>query len=103
MARRFERKKEDFVCGNCDNAVHGNGYTNHCPACLWSRHVDVNPGDRAAKCGGLMEPMGAKLKNGEWVIAHRCVACGFERHNKAVPGDDFEVILHVSATTPFKT
>ncbi len=98
MMRRFERTKEDFVCGNCGRAVHGNGYTNHCPKCLWSRHVDVNPGDRAATCGGLMEPIDAELKKGEWVILHRCVICGFERKNKTVPDDDFDAILKLSVS-----
>ncbi len=97
MARRFERTKEDFTCGHCGRMVRGNGYTNHCPACLWSRHVDVNPGDRAATCGGLMEPVGVELKNGEWVILHRCVCCSFERKNKAAPEDNFEVLLKISA------
>ncbi|HLL91284.1 MAG TPA: RNHCP domain-containing protein, partial [Tepidisphaeraceae bacterium] len=54
---RFTRQVEDFTCGHCGRSVRGNGYTNHCPGCLWSRHVDVNPGDRAAACGGLMEPV----------------------------------------------
>ena len=51
---RFTRVVEDFTCGQCGAAVTGDGYTNHCPLCLWSRHVDINPGDRAAECGGLM-------------------------------------------------
>ncbi|MGB7957279.1 MAG: RNHCP domain-containing protein [Minisyncoccia bacterium] len=102
MARRFERTKEDFICGNCGRSVHGNGYTNHCPACLWSRHVDVNPGDRAATCGGLMEPIGAEQKNGAWVILHRCVKCGFERKNKTVPEDDFDVMLRISTNPTSK-
>ena len=96
MARRFLRTKEDFICGNCGHATHGNGYTNHCPLCLWSRHVDVNPGDRAASCGGLMEPVGTVLKGGDWIIRHRCTVCGFERNNKAAPDDDFEAIVRLS-------
>ena len=100
MARRFERTKEDFICGNCGQVVHGNGYTNHCPRCLWSRHVDVNPGDRAAKCGGLMEPVGAELKNGEWTISQHCVECGFERRNKISQEDDFGVVIKLSAGNP---
>jgi hypothetical protein len=56
----------------------------------------VNPGDRAAACGGLMEPIGAELKSGEWIIRHRCVSCGFERKNKTVPGDDFDAILQAA-------
>jgi hypothetical protein len=97
MARRFERTKEDFVCGNCGQIVRGNGYTNHCPRCLWSRHVDVNPGDRAAECGGLMIPMRAEQKNGAWTILHHCTKCGFERRNKISPEDDFDVVIHLSA------
>lgn len=96
MARRFERKKEDFTCSNCGYLVRGNGYTNHCPRCLWSRHVDINPGDRAATCGGPMEPVAAELKNGEWVIVHRCTLCGFERKNKTVPEDNFDAIMEIS-------
>jgi len=46
-----------------------------------------------------MEPVSAELKNGEWVIRHRCVQCGFERRNKTVPGDNFDVILQISATS----
>jgi len=98
MARRFVRKKEDFICGNCGRPVRGNGYTNHCPACLWSRHVDIDPGDRASSCGGFMEPVGAEFKDGEWVIRHRCTSCGFERKNKASAEDNFDAILQISIT-----
>jgi len=98
MARRFERKQEDFICGNCGYAVRGNGYTNHCPTCLWSRHVDVNPGDRASMCGGPMEPVGVELKKGVWVIRHRCVLCGFERKNRTTSEDNFDTILRISTS-----
>ena len=42
---------QSFTCANCGAAVSplaGGGYRNHCPVCLHSLHVDVNPGDRAA-------------------------------------------------------
>jgi hypothetical protein len=61
---------------------------NHCPACLWSRHVDRVPGDRAEPCGGLMAPvklLGASASG--WTIVHRCLACGFERANRAALDD----------------
>ena len=61
----FIRKTEDFICENCGAVVVGNGYTNHCPVCLYSKHVDRSPGDRAAGCGGLMEPVAVALKRGE--------------------------------------
>ena len=53
----FTKTVEDFNCAHCGAVVHGNGYTNHCPHCLYSRHVDNNPGDRLATCGGMMRPI----------------------------------------------
>ena len=84
--RKFQRKIEDFSCENCGRAVTGNGYTNHCPDCLYSKHVDVAPGDRAAECGGLMKPVGSELKAGAYYVQHECMRCGFRRKNRI--GDD---------------
>ena len=95
MARKFERCIESFVCSNCGFAVTGNGYTNHCPKCLWSKHVDVNPGDRAAECRGLMEPIAATLEHGDTILIHRCSSCGETRKNKTVPQDEFEAVLEL--------
>ena len=95
--KKFQRQKEDFVCEKCGFAARGNGYTNHCPKCLWSKHVDANPGDRACACEGLMEPIGAEIKKGENIILHRCGRCGFEKKNKASKEDDFEIILRLQS------
>lgn len=76
--------------------MKGNGYTNHCPQCLWGKHVDVNPGDRLAECGGMMEPCGLETKNSEHIILYRCVACGFERKNKTSPADNFDAVLKIT-------
>jgi hypothetical protein len=43
-------------------------YRNHCPACLWSKHVDVQPGDRAATCRGLMRPDRVETRRGKGLI-----------------------------------
>ena len=52
---------EAFVCKNCGKTVvptgAGSDHRNHCPYCLHSQHLDVEPGDREADCGGLMEPV----------------------------------------------
>lgn len=96
MVQKFQRAKEDFSCERCGSLVRGSGYTNHCPRCLWSKHVDVNPGDRQATCKGLMEPIGVELKHGEYVILHRCVLCGFEKRNKMAKDDNFEAVLRLS-------
>ena len=94
---RFQRTKEDFACERCGFFVRGNGYTNHCPHCLWSKHVDINPGDRLQTCLGLMEPIGIEIKAGEYVIIHRCTKCGFRKKNKSAEEDDFNVILKLSS------
>jgi len=96
MPKRFQRKIEDFVCEHCGASVSGDGYTNHCPNCLWSKHVDVNPGDRANSCGGLMEPLGLENRSDVFFILHRCQKCGFEKRNKAQKGDNFQKLIELS-------
>ena len=97
MSLQFIKNKEDFICEMCKREVKGDGYTNHCPECLWSKHVDVNPGDRAESCGGMMEPIAVEVKSGEYTILHKCVKCGFERKNKAVKADNFQMLVQVSS------
>lgn len=94
--KQFSRTPEDFVCEHCGTKVSGNGYTNHCPNCLYSKHVDINPGDRAAECGGLMKPLDLELKDGKYVIIHRCQKCGFTRKNKVIDEDNFDAVLELS-------
>ena len=93
MTTKFIRKIEDFTCGHCGFLVKGDGYTNHCPACLYSKHVDVHPGDRAAECQGLMEPVEFLIKNGEEKIVHRCLVCGYEKINRLSTNDNREELL----------
>ncbi len=93
MSKRFRRYIEDFICGHCGASVTGDGYTNHCPECLWSRHVDVHPGDRAASCLGMMKPVGFTIKHGDYILTHRCTTCGMEKKNKTSKKDNFEAIL----------
>lgn len=96
MFKKFTRKIEDFVCEHCGAKVKGAGYTNHCPRCFWSKHVDINPGDRQETCLGMMEPIGIEERGGEYIILHRCIKCGFEKKNKSSKDDDFEVLLRIS-------
>ncbi|MBT3730220.1 RNHCP domain-containing protein [bacterium] len=96
MTKKFQRTIEDFVCENCGEEVKGDGYTNHCPVCLWSKHVDINPGDRKADCGGLMEPVSIETEKDEHIITHRCQICGHEKRNKTVQEDNFEKIIEIS-------
>jgi Zn ribbon nucleic-acid-binding protein len=96
QTKKFQRKIEDFICANCGHNVKGTGYTDHCPVCLFSKHVDINPGDRLCDCRGLMEPISVELKSGEKIIHYQCVKCGFEHQVKALPEDNQEKIIELS-------
>ena len=94
--KRFQKNDSAFICVNCGREVSALGYTsrNHCPYCLWSLHVDVNPGDRASECGAPLEPISAVTdpKKG-FIIIHRCTKCGALRRNKAARDDDMKKII----------
>ncbi len=93
--KKFQRRFENFVCQNCGQEVKGNGYTNHCPHCLWSKHVDIRPGDRQNDCGGLMEPVDAQFKSQKWRLKHRCQKCGEIKSVKLSPEDNLDVVTQL--------
>ncbi len=98
-SRLFTRTEEDFTCEVCGAFVKGNGYTNHCPKCLHSKHVDINPGDRASLCGGILEPIRIEKKGDTYIIVFKCKKCGEIKRNKASAGDDFQKILEICKRT----
>lgn len=89
----FKKNVEDFVCEHCGNAVKGSGYTNHCPKCLWSKHVDKDPGDRLEKCEGMMEPVKIEMEKDEFILSHKCTVCGHIKRNKVSVDDDLNSIF----------
>lgn len=95
MSELFKRVIEDFSCEHCGAQVKGNGFTNHCPKCLYSKHVDDNPGDRAMieKCGGLMEPIDAYYQKNSYQIKHKCKSCGYEITTRTQDDDDITTFL----------
>lgn len=93
--KKFHKKIEDFVCENCRYKVKGNGYTNHCPECFYSKHVDVNPGDRAANCGGIMKPISYGKEGREEYLIHQCLKCHTKKKNKLSPGDNYENLVEI--------
>lgn len=93
-----------FGCRHCGREVQadapGTKHRNHCPHCLWSLHLDDRPGDRAAYCGGEMEPIAISVrKGGEWALVHRCRDCGALRTNR-IAGDDNALVLVSLAVRP---
>ncbi len=94
--KRFKRTKEDFVCIKCQHKVSGNGYTDHCPECLTSLHVDVNPGDRAESCHGVMDPVAVIRKGDYYIINYICKKCGYKHRVKNSKEDSVDKIIEIS-------
>ncbi|MCL2698469.1 MAG: RNHCP domain-containing protein [Oscillospiraceae bacterium] len=122
MNRENKRKKYDkgyyrknpcndaFTCKICGRLVTPQGaaseHRNHCPNCLSSKHVDNEPGDREANCGGVMEAIGVWVrKGGEWAIIHRCRICGHLSSNRSAADDNplklMSVALKPLGSPPF--
>jgi DNA-directed RNA polymerase subunit RPC12/RpoP len=101
--RKFTDINESFLCAQCGAQVlpSRRSCRNHCPFCLYSMHLDINPGDRAADCGGLMEPVRVEYNSKKgYQIVHRCKRCGHEARNIAalddpVQPDSLEAILQL--------
>lgn len=79
---------------------------NHCPACLWSRHLDGRKaGDRLAGCRAAMEPIGLTTKrsrnkyaterDGELMLIHRCTGCTKIVINRIAADDSAMAILEL--------
>jgi hypothetical protein len=52
-------------------------------------------------CGGSMEPIGSfQRRKGEYVLVHRCLACGLERFNRIAADDDFDLVLALPSLPP---
>jgi len=109
---KLEEKKGGFRCCNCGHWVPftefmGTEHRNHCPSCLWSKHVDLEkPGDRKSKCQAGMKPIGLTFKNegvdkygrprqGELMLIHECTGCGKISINRIAADDNEEMILKV--------
>jgi len=96
--KNFKRVVEDFVCGNCGEKVAGDGYTDHCPKCLWGKHVDKEiPGDRAAECKQLMEPIKTIYQKDVFRIVYRCQGCRHEFVVKTGENDNRDLLIKLSA------
>ena len=89
----FKKTIEDFTCEHCGTHVKGDGYTNHCPQCLWSKHVDVQPGDRAALCGGMMKPIRLEGSTNKYRIIQTCERCTISRSITVNKNDDMKAVL----------
>ena len=96
--KQFFKKDEEFICDNCGKSVGKLLYTtrDHCPYCLYSKHVDINPGDRANKCLGLLVPIDIEKFKSSYKIIYKCNICGMIHKNIMASDDDFEKIIVLS-------
>ena len=99
--KRFNMINEDFICEHCNKKVKKSKYTarDHCPYCLYSKHVDINPGDRKETCHGVLEPIRVEpdSKKG-YIIIFRCKKCGAIRRNKAAKDDNIDLLIKLTAS-----
>ena len=97
--KQFTKRDEEFVCENCGKKVLKLGYTSrdHCPHCLYSKHVDNMPGDREAECRGLLKPVQVELDSKKgYVIIYKCEKCGAIRKNKSAVDDDMDLLIKLT-------
>ncbi len=97
--KKFQMKDEAFICNNCHQSVKPLGYTarDHCPNCLYSVHLDINPGDRKSTCHGILKPVGIeKNKKSEFKIIYQCQKCGYKTKNIKAIDDNMDEIIKLS-------
>ena len=96
--KKFNMIDESFICENCKKKVDKLYYTarDHCPYCLYSKHVDINPGDRANECKGLLKPIDIEKFKDTYKIIYRCEKCSKEHKNVAAIDDDINIIINLS-------
>jgi hypothetical protein len=112
----------DFKCAHCGYIVSsahwlsGVNNRNHCPYCLWSRHLDLyTAGDRLSACKAPMQPVALTSKRsrnkyksgrGELMLVHQCTGCGEVSLNRIAADDNTGALLeafHASLALPART
>lgn len=96
--KKFKMVDEEFICENCGRNVNKLNYSarDHCPYCLYSKHVDINPGDRSNPCRGLLKPVGIEKFKDTFKILYKCEKCGMEHKNIMARDDDMNLIIKLS-------
>ena len=79
----------DFTCEHCGRPVPRelgkDPPRNHCPFCLWSKHVELGDQVDYPPCGALMR--GVDVSDGDGAeVVWRCLGCGFVMRG---PTDDY--------------
>lgn len=96
--KKFNMIDEGFICENCGKKVDKLNYSarDHCPYCLYSKHVDINPGDRKNPCKGMLKPVGIEKFKDSFKIIYICEKCGKTHKNIMAKDDDMNKIIELS-------
>jgi len=96
--KKFNMIDEEFICENCNKKIEKLNYTarDHCNHCLYSKHVDIMPGDRANDCKGLLKPIGIEKYKNTYKIIYKCIKCNQLHKNIMATDDDFNKIIELS-------
>ena len=95
--KNFKKNDESFICDNCHKEVSKLNYTSrdHCPYCLYSKHVDINPGDRKNTCLGLLKPIDIEKYKDTYKIIYKCLNCNEVHKNIIAKDDNYDEILNI--------
>lgn len=96
--KNFTMRDENFICENCGKNVEKLNYTarDHCPYCLYSKHLDIMPGDRKNECKGLLKPIGIEKFKDTYKIIYKCLKCNQSHKNIMATDDDMDLIIELS-------
>ena len=94
----FSKNDNSFICENCNKLVSTLKYTSrdHCPYCLYSKHVDINPGDRLNTCLGLLKPISIEKYKDTYKIIYKCIKCNKIHKNIMANDDNMDTIIDLS-------
>ena len=101
--KSFNMIDETFICDNCGKKIEKLNYSarDHCNYCLYSKHVDINPGDRLNECQGLMIPIDIEKFKNTYKIIYKCQKCGQTHKNIMANDDNYDAIIEISRKIVF--
>ena len=96
--KQFTKLDEEFICENCKQKIEKLNYTtrDHCNHCLYSKHLDINPGDRQNTCKGLLKPIGIEKFKNTYKIIYKCEKCNKIHKNIMANDDNMDIIIELS-------
>ena len=96
--KKFTMRDEEFICENCQKYISRLNYTarDHCNYCLYSKHVDILPGDRQNNCHGLLRPIAIEKFKDTYKIVYKCEKCKKIHKNVMSNDDNMDLIIELS-------